>query len=211
VTILPPLEAYRLLAADYDQAPNPLLHLERRMLPALLPDLHGKIVIDAAAGTGYWAAYCSRKGAKAIAADFCWEMIVRAPRPAALADVCRLPLKDECADVTICAFSMGYAPGCLPELRRVTRKGGLVIVSDMHPEGVRHGWTSGFRHNGDAIQVAQHPYSLEDLACRGLELDRLIEPRLGGEERQVFENAGKLAEFEAARHPAVFIARWTRV
>jgi ubiquinone/menaquinone biosynthesis C-methylase UbiE len=208
---LEPIDAYRLLAQDYDSSPNPLLALEQRTMAVLLPPLRGTRVVDAAAGTGRWASYCQTQGARTIAADFCLEMLAYAPRPVVLADANRLPLPDGIADVTICAFALGYAPACLPELARVTRRGGAVLVSDVHPEAIRSGWTRTFRHGSSVISVAHHPYALEDLFAAGLRLDCLVEPRFGEPERDVFARAGKLAAFEeAAQDPAIFVSRWIR-
>lgn len=207
-----PREAYRRLAAQYDQAPNPVLALERTTLPALLPALQRSLVIDAAAGTGYWARYCAARGSRAVAVDFCAPMLVRAPRPAALADIARLPFPDAVADATICAFGLGYAPQCLPELARVTRSGGVVLASDLHPAALRHGWTRTFRRGGESFEVAHCPYEFRDLETPELVLDALIEPSFGDAEREIFERAGKLAEFESARlEPAIFVARWARL
>jgi ubiquinone/menaquinone biosynthesis C-methylase UbiE len=212
MTTLEPLEAYRLLARNYDSSPNPLLALEQRTMALLLPPLRGAKVVDAAAGTGRWASYCKSRGAQTIVADFCPEMLALAPRPAVLADVNRLPLPNAFADVAICAFAIGYAPACLSELARITRKGGAVLVSDVHPDAIRRGWTRSFRHGPEVISVAHQAYSLEDLFAAGLRLDCLIERQFGAAEREVFAQAGKLAAFEeAARQPAIFVARWIKV
>jgi ubiquinone/menaquinone biosynthesis C-methylase UbiE len=211
MTTLAPVDAYRLLARDYDTSPNPLLALEQRTMTRLFPPLRGAAVLDAAAGTGRWASYCRAQGAQTIAVDFCPEMLAGAPRPVALADANQLPLPDDFADVTICAFALGYAPECLPELARVTRNGGAVLVSDVHPEAIRRGWTRSFRRDSEVIGVAHHLYNLDDLFAMDLRLDCLIEPRFGEPERAVFAKAGKLAAFEeAARQPAIFVARWTK-
>jgi len=212
MTTLQPADAYRLLARDYDTALNPMLALEQRTMTPLVPSLRGAKVIDAAAGTGRWASHCQSRGARTIAADFCLEMLASSPRPAVFADANRLPLPDGFADVTICAFALGYAPDCLPELARVTRTGGVVLVSDVHPEALRGGWTRTFRHGSDQINVAHHQYNLDDLRGAGLRLDVLVEPRFGEPERAVFAQAGKQAAFEeASRQPAIFVARWIKV
>jgi len=212
MSTLAPLDAYRLLAQVYDSSPNPLLTLEQRTMALLLPPLRGARVVDAAAGTGRWASYCRTRGARTIALDFCQEMLATAPRPVVLADANRLSLRDACADMTICAFALGYAPECLPELARITRKGGVVLVSDVHPAAIRRGWTRSFRYGSEVIDVAHHFYALSDLVAEGLDLDFLVERRFGAPERVVFEKAGKLAAFEeAARNPAIFVARWTKV
>jgi ubiquinone/menaquinone biosynthesis C-methylase UbiE len=212
MTTLAPLDAYRLLAQGYDTSPNPLLALEQRTMTLLFPPLRGARVVDAAAGTGRWASYCKSQGAQTVVADFCPEMLAHAPRPVVLADVNQLPLPDGFADVTVCAFAVGYAPKCLPELARITRRGGAVLVSDVHPEAIRRGWTRSFRHGMEVISVAHHSYALDDLVAAGLGLDCLIERKFGAPEREVFAQAGKIAAFEeAARQPAIFVARWIKL
>ena len=211
MTTLSPMEAYRLLAKDYDTNPNPMLALEQRTMLPLFPRLRGAKVLDAAAGTGRWSSYCRAQGAETIAADFCQEMLASATRPVVVADVNQLPLPDAFADVAVCAFAVGYAPGCLSELARVTRKGGAVLISDVHPDAIRGGWTRTFRHGSGVVSVAHCSYAIEDLVAVGLRLDRLEEPRFGEPERAIFAAAGKLAAFEkAARLPAIFVARWVR-
>ena len=212
VTTLAPMNAYRLLAGDYDRNPNPMLALEQRTMMPLFPPLRSVRVVDAAAGTGRWASYCASQGAETVAVDFCEDMLAGAPRPVVIGDLNRLPIPDCAADVTICAFAIGYAPACLPELARITRRGGTILVSDVHPDAIRRGWTRTFSHPTGTIEVAHHPYVLSDLVAPGLRLDCLHEPRFGEPEREVFATAGKLAAFEeAARHPALFVARWIKV
>jgi malonyl-CoA O-methyltransferase len=207
MTVLAPREAYRRLAEDYDSSPNALIALEERTITPLLPEsLSGRTVMDVASGPGRWARHCRELGARAIAVDFCIEM-----RPSVQADATLLPLPDACADVTICAFALGYAPACFAELVRVTRPGGAVLVSDVHPEALKRGWTRSFRHTSGVIQVACQPYELADLRADGLELSALIEPCLGAPERGIFERAGRVDLFEDANLvPAIFVGCWLR-
>jgi malonyl-CoA O-methyltransferase len=211
VTVLPAKDAYRLLAAEYDHNPNALLSLEQRTLARLLPDVRGSVVIDVAAGTGRWAGYCKNRGARAIAVDFCREMLEQAPPPAIQADAIRLPLSDECSDVTICAFALGYAPGCFSELARITRPGGVLLVSDVHPEALDRGWTRSFRHGTGVVQVAHESYSMASLRWPSLKLSALEQPLLGPHEREIYAQAGRLDLFdEACQQPAIFVARWIK-
>jgi malonyl-CoA O-methyltransferase len=211
VTILEPKDAYRLLAAEYDRSPNALLSLEQRTLAPLLPEVRRRIVIDVASGTGRWAAYCGDQGAHAMSVDFCLEMLEQAPPPAIQADAAQLPLSDGCSDVTICAFALGYAPECFTELARITRPGGVLLVSDVHPEALERGWTRSFRHNGGVVQVAHQRYSIGDLRAPGLELTALEQPLLGPQEREIYAQAGRLDLFaNACQQPAIFVARWIK-
>jgi malonyl-CoA O-methyltransferase len=207
MTILAAREAYRLLAVDYDSSPNALIALEERVMRPLIPEkLRDRTVIDVASGTGRWAGYCGKRGSRAIAMDFCFEM-----RPDVQADARRLPLPDASADVTICAFALGYAPEGFMELTRITRPGGMILVSDVHPEALKRGWTRSFRHGADVIQVAHQPYELADLHADGLELSCWIEPCLGAPEREIFDRAGRLDLFESAcLAPAIFVGCWFR-
>jgi len=204
---LAPREAYELLADDYDSTPNALIALEQRAMTPLLPNSMDRLtVVDVASGTGRWALHCANRGARAIAVDFCIEM-----RPSVQADAIRLPFRDASADLTICAFALGYAPACFAELARITRPGGMLLVSDVHPEALDRGWTRSFRHRGEVIRVIDQPYEIADLHAPGLQLSCLIEPRLGLPEREFFERAGCLDRFdEACREPAIFVACWIR-
>ncbi len=208
---VPARQAYGLLASEYDAHPNPLVSLERRVMVPLLPSLVRRRVIDAGSGTGRWATYCASQGAKVIALDFSREMLERGPRPAVEGDLRELPFRDASADVTICSFALGYAPDCLRELARITRPGGVVLVSDMHPDAMQRGWNRSFRHSTGVIHIEHQPYHLEDLHVSGLELSCLLEPRFGLAEHQIFIDSGHGARFEeASRGPAIFVARWTR-
>jgi ubiquinone/menaquinone biosynthesis C-methylase UbiE len=215
MTVVSPRDAYRVLAAQYDSAPNALVSLEQRVMSALLPAVAGSVVADCGAGTGRWASHCARLGARAVAVDFSLEMLSRVAGDGAAAlagDLMQIPLSDGCSDLTICAFAVGYAPGCLGELARITRTGGVVLMSDMHPDAVRAGWTRTFRHGDDVIHVAHERYEIDDLQAPGLKLDCLFEPKFGDPERDIFERAGHGHRFEeASREPAIFVARWLKV
>jgi malonyl-CoA O-methyltransferase len=208
-----PLAAHRLWAASYDAAPNPLLALEERLLEPLLPDMRGILAIDVACGSGRWARRLARRGARVIAVDLCPEMLRLAPGRRVMADAGMLPLPDAVADLTMCAFAMSYlAAACPAELARITRPGGLVIVSDMHPAAAARGWTRSFRAQGKWIAVAARAYTLDDLLTPKLALSTLVEAPLDEPERPIFERAGKMAQFrDACRGPAVYVAKYVRL
>ena len=50
-------DAYRFWSVSYDDDPNPILALERRVIRERLGALSGKCVLDVATGTGYWLAH----------------------------------------------------------------------------------------------------------------------------------------------------------
>jgi SAM-dependent methyltransferase len=96
--------------------------------------LAGRVVLDAGAGTGLVSEVLAEQGAKGIAMDFSFDMLAwnRTHRPpAAVADVCALPLSDEAVDDSVAAFVLNHliepAAG-FAELTRVTRPGGAVLA-----------------------------------------------------------------------------------
>ncbi len=213
--------AYRIWAETYDYTPNALLALEMRVLAARIGPVSGMRILDAGAGTGRWMAWAHAHGASIFGVDASREMIVQAAQKpglsgrAALADVQRIPVRDDAADIAVCSFTVGYLefPELLfDELARVARR---VIVSDLHPEAVRHGWTRSFRAAGRRYEVEHYDHSAArlDVAARaaGLQSDWREDLCFDEPERHIFTAAGKERAFEDVRSiPAVLIAAWTR-
>jgi SAM-dependent methyltransferase len=217
-----PLEAYSRWSARYDETPNPLLALEHRMLSPLLDPAPGQTFLDAGCGTGRWMAWVAARGARVFGIDNCREMILRAAHKpglvhrCALADLSRQPFADNSFDTTICSFALGYQPSIEIALAEMARLSRVVIVSDLHPEAIRHGWTRSFRSEEEVWEIEHNPYSLANLddAATDAELVRLwsIEARLGEPERPIFRAAGREAAFAAAvQVPAVLITAWHRL
>ncbi|MBI3696651.1 MAG: methyltransferase domain-containing protein [Acidobacteria bacterium] len=214
-----PLEGHRLWAPSYDADLNPLVALEHRALAPLLDALRGQAFLDVACGTGRWL-----EATPGVGIDLCREMLLRAqskPEVAgrvAQADMRRLPFRDRCTDVALCAFSLAYVEPLervMVELARVIRPGGQLIASDLHPEGYRRGWTRSFRSGPEVYEIEHHPYSAAEwmAAARGagLQLEQLLEPCFGEPERPIFRAAGREPAWdEVAGVPAVLIARWRR-
>jgi SAM-dependent methyltransferase len=166
--ILPHI-GYRLWAPTYDEAPNPLLALEMSLLSERIGAIEGKWILDAGSGTGRWMAWAVARGAHVFGIDACREMVIHAERKtglrgrAALADIRSIPLKDEAVDLAVCSFTMGYLPSpsaVFQELARVSRE---VIVSDLHPDAVRAGWTRSFRVENRRYELVSYDHSVADL------------------------------------------------
>jgi ubiquinone/menaquinone biosynthesis C-methylase UbiE len=211
MTTLPPPEAYRAIASTYDATPNPLTALEHRTLAPLLPDLRNLFIADIAAGTGRWTHYFQSHGARTIGTDLCRDMLAYAPHPLAQADNIALPLRSDAFDLVLCSFAFGYEPDCFPELIRIARPGGQLIITDVHPHAIRRGWSRTFRVDGLLIEPEHHAYTLDDLRDPRLTLANLIEPHIAEPEREIFTRAGKPDAFTAAtEHPAIFVVIWTK-
>jgi malonyl-CoA O-methyltransferase len=200
---------------------HPLLALEQRTMEPWLPALGGSRFVDVGCGTGRWAALAQRRGAVAVGLDFCEPML----RAGALgphyaqADAQQLPVQTAAADVTVCAFSAGYLPSprrLLCELSRVSRPGGLVLISDVHPEAIAAGWTRSFRHNGEVCEIENQPHAIAAYLAAArderLTLLRSAEPAMGEPEREIFRQCGREHRFESARRrKAIFALLWRRL
>jgi ubiquinone/menaquinone biosynthesis C-methylase UbiE len=120
-------------------------HLHPGIFQQLEPDLRGKIVLDAGAGSGRASFECLRHGARQVYAVEPSPGLLRILRQklASLADPgqivvlqgCfeKLPLGNDCVDVALSCSTFtaepeqGSEPG-LVELRRVTKQGGKIVI-----------------------------------------------------------------------------------
>ncbi len=215
------IEGHRIWARDYDEAPNPLLALEMRLVSPRLDALCGLRVLDAGSGTGRWMEWLAGRGAQVFGIDGCLEMVQRAAQKpglagrAALGDLRRIPIASDAADLALCSFTIGYLspPGpVFKELARVARR---VMVADLHPDAARAGWTRSFRSGDRVYDLIHHGHSVADLddsASRaGLTREWRVEGGFGEPEREVFRRAGREHVFESAcRIPAVLATLWRR-
>jgi SAM-dependent methyltransferase len=213
------VQGHRIWSNHYDATPNPILALETRVVAPRLGCVGGLRILDAGSGTGRWMAWAERRGACVFGIDACREMILESARKpglagrAALADVRSIPVRNHAVDIAICSFTLGYLPSPGPLLRELARVSRFVVVSDLHPMAVRHGWTRSFRAAGERYELAHHEYSVAELDeaahAAGLIPSWRVEPCFGEPEREIFRHAGKESAFdEASRLRAVLITAW---
>lgn len=144
-------EGYAQWAATYDR-PLRLFGIEEPPMRRRLDPLPPGDVLDAACGTGRYAAYLAARGHTVVGVDRSPEMLdlARAKLPGArfdLGDVTDLPLDDASVDTVVCALALVHVPDLAPavaELARVVRPGGRIVVSDVHPFLVMLGWQAQF-------------------------------------------------------------------
>jgi ubiquinone/menaquinone biosynthesis C-methylase UbiE len=108
--------------------------IARQLLATSPHPLGARVVLDAGAGTGVASAALADLGARPVAVDFSFDMLAwnaRARPPAAVADVCRLPLRNDSVDDTVAAFVYNHLTQpelALAEATRVTRPGGSLLA-----------------------------------------------------------------------------------
>ena len=122
MTLLSPVEAYRLWASSWDSSASPIVELERRYLSPWLQDLQGKSFLDVGCGTGRWMSHAAQVGARTTGIDLSFEMLQQAAaKPglrgrSAVADMRNLPLSESSADVVLCALSLGHCRNAMSVL-----------------------------------------------------------------------------------------------
>jgi len=137
---------YDAWSATYDETPNPLIAVEEIAVRSLLRTMEFQRVLDAATGTGRYAIYLARQGKQVAAIDDNEKMLAVAQRKAHARqlsiefrkeNVSNLSFDDSSFDLVICALALSHLQdlsGPCRELVRVLRRGGHLIISDLHPE-----------------------------------------------------------------------------
>ncbi len=136
-----------------------------------------------------------------------------------LAGACRIPIADGAVDLTLCSFAIGYMSSpqdAIAEMARVSRQGGRVVVTDLHPSALAAGWTRSFRRDGQVYEIDHyvHPIAAWETAAEstGLTLEWRIEAGFGEPERAIFQKAGKDSLFsELSRIPALLGLSWIKI
>lgn len=185
---LPFDEGYRRWAATYD-GPNPLVMLEETSVRPLLDTLPPGDALDAACGTGRYAAYLLARGHRVVGVDGSPEMLAVARGNAVAADLrvgdlAALPLDDASVDLAVCALALTHVRDLRPafrELARVVRPGGWLVISDPHPFIVSLGGQAFFRDsNGAGAYVRNYAHThaayLAAIQAAGLRVQHCLEP-----------------------------------
>ncbi|MEO8372078.1 MAG: class I SAM-dependent methyltransferase [Candidatus Solibacter sp.] len=208
---------YRLWAATWDATPSPIVAVEHRTLLPWIAGLQVRCAIDVGCGTGRWTA---RLGA--IGVDASEAMVARAAEKRglrgrlAVADAGALPVASGVADLVLCALTLGHLADPAPALRefaRVLAPDGTLVLSDFHPAAAARGWRRTFRHEGQVYELENHAHTLGQLRAAACELELVdcVEAAIGGDERRLFDAAGRPELYEeACAIPAVLATRWTR-
>jgi len=208
-------KGYALWAETWDTTQSPVVAVERRGLSPWIAGLRPKRAVDIGCGTGRWT-----REFDAIGLDLSAEMLGRAVGlrgKLVQADAAVLPIASGACDLVICALALAHLPNpeeAWREFARILQPGGVLLLSDFHPEAVARGWRRTFRRDGIVYDLEHHAYTLDHLraAAPDLHLAECGKLTIGEPERHLFVEAGRPNLFEeACRIPAVQISRWTRV
>jgi SAM-dependent methyltransferase len=182
--------AYRQQSAGYDaHAGGGLFTIDEPVVAEFLGERGPGVALDAACGTGRFADFLARRGHRVIGVDSSPDMLAHARRRVPggefhVADLDRLPLPADSADVVVCALALVHVPRLEPvlaEFARVLRPGGDLVISDIHHEHVA--WGSVIKARGPAgepLIVDSYRHKLGDYLraalSAGLEIRRCEEP-----------------------------------
>jgi ubiquinone/menaquinone biosynthesis C-methylase UbiE len=199
-------DGYARWSTTYDEFGNPLISVEQPVVWALIDEASPGQALDAACGTGRHTRRLVERGHEVIGVDATPEMLARA-RDAVLdadfrhGDLSDLPLEDASADLVVCALALEHVEELarpVTELARVARRGGRVIISDIHPVLSALGGAAFFRaSDGSSAYVRGYPHShadyLDAFGAAGLALRRCIEPRFASAEVEMQQPAAAFA------------------
>ena len=214
-------QGYSGWAESYDDPGNDTIALEEPAVRELLDDLPPGTILDAACGTGRYAAYMSAAGREVVGIDGSEAMLERARAKLPDLDLRRgeltaLPFADGTFAGVVCALALSHLPeieAAISELGRVLQPGGRLVISNPHPfaTGVL-GWRAVFRDGqGRRSTISEYPHLhgdyLEAFAAAGLVPTRLIEPRIDRDGARSRAKADRQVAFEQALTglPAVIV------
>ncbi|WP_260615323.1 class I SAM-dependent methyltransferase [Microbispora sp. KK1-11] len=182
-------EGYRIWSGSYD-GPNGLFDIDEPLMTGIVDALPAGVALDAACGTGRVAALLTGRGHRVLGVDRSPDMLARARARAPLGrfllgDLHDLPVPDDAVDLVVCCLALTHVPALGPvmtEFARVLRPGGHLVVSDMHPEGVRRGFVPPVRRaDGTPGRISTYQHSIGDYLraalSAGFQVRRCEEPK----------------------------------
>jgi 2-polyprenyl-6-hydroxyphenyl methylase/3-demethylubiquinone-9 3-methyltransferase len=136
----PKARFYDTIADDFDSLSNQ--YDTRRRLEIVFDelladsDLTGRSLLDVGCGSGQFSQWAAARGARVTSLDIGVRLLAEARRRsgsrAVAADACRLPLASNAFDIVISSECIEHTTdpkGALLEIHRVTRPGGLLVVT----------------------------------------------------------------------------------
>jgi SAM-dependent methyltransferase len=168
-------DGYARWSSSYDR-PLRLFSIEGSSMRWRLDALPVGEVLDAACGTGRYAAYLAARGHSVIGVDQSPAMLdlARAKLPESrflVGDLTDLPLDDGSVDAAVCALALVHVPEVAPvmgELARVVRPGGRIVISDVHPFLVLLGWQAQFPTDQGRAYMRLHAHLPSEYATAAL-------------------------------------------
>jgi SAM-dependent methyltransferase len=184
------LTGYRQWSTWYDEPRNDLFDYDEPIMHEILDGLPAGVALDAACGTGRYAAYLVERGHRVVGVDSSPDMLDRArervPQGEFLVgDLRQLPVPDQAVDLVVSGLALAHVPALEPvmaEFARVLRPGGHLVISDAHHELVLRGSVvKALGPAGEPGLVPTYRHTAGDFLRAalpaGLQVQRCEEPR----------------------------------
>ncbi len=138
------IEGYNRWASIYDKQINPLILLEEKVTLELIGPVQGQRVLDLGCGTGRYCTLLAKRGASVVGLDPSEEMLKQAKQKVITfphVELCygtleKMDFPGEQFDLVISALVLSHLSeleSTLREVTRVLKRGGRMIISDIHP------------------------------------------------------------------------------
>lgn len=173
-------EGYDLWAPHYDGQDNPMVAMDAAVMPGLLGDLGDLDVLDLGCGTGRYVAFALAAGARVVGLDGSPGMLAEARHLVGEgADLRRhdlaaaLPFSEGHFDCVLSALVLEHIEdiaGLFAEAARVTRPGGRLVFSTMHPALFLRGQQAHYddRDSGVTYRFRSYDHWPADFVMAGL-------------------------------------------
>jgi SAM-dependent methyltransferase len=185
---------YAMWAEVYDVGRNPLIEVEQPSVEAIVAAFPAGRALDAACGTGRHARHLSVRH-DVVGVDGSQHMLAKARASVPDArfvrgDLTAMPLGDGVVDLAVCSLALTHVETLTPavgELARVTRRGGRLVLSDIHPFSVATLGQAFFpTPDGGLAFVRNHLHHLasylDAFRHAGLRVRGCDEPKGGGDQ-----------------------------
>jgi ubiquinone/menaquinone biosynthesis C-methylase UbiE len=208
-----PSSAYNLWALSYDNQPdNLMLALDDELFSGFVNeiDLKDATVADVGCGTGRHWKKIMAKGPKALFGfDVSEGMleVLQKKFPQAktflLHDNRLIGLADNSCDLVVSTLALAHIEDirqAFEEWCRVLKQGGVILITDYHPEALAKGAKRTFRHQNRLIAVRNYVHSIKTVYTLAKELDlnvlRFTERRIDDSVRSYYQKQNALPVFE---------------
>ena len=195
VPIVDAATGYARWSQTYDNPGNPLIEIEQPLVWSIFETLPPGVALDAACGTGRHARRLAELGHQVVGVDGSLAMLEIART--ALPEIefhegvlTALPLESASFDLVVCALALEHVAdldAAITELSRVLRRGGRMVLSDLHPAAAALGGAAYFQDASGGAGVVRsyghlHGVYLSAFHGAGLEIRQCLEPRFGAAE-----------------------------
>jgi ubiquinone/menaquinone biosynthesis C-methylase UbiE len=208
-----PASAYDIWALSYDNQPdNLMLALDDELFSGFVNeiDLKEATVADVGCGTGrHWNEIIAKGPKDLFGFDISEGMlqVLQKKFPQAktflLHDNHLTGLANNSCDLVVSTLALAHIEDirqALEEWCRVLKRGGVILITDYHPEALAKGAKRTFRHQDKLIAVRNHVHSIKTVRKLARQLDlevlRFTERRIDDSVRSYYQKQNALPVFE---------------